>query len=1300
MAFVLLLLLSITTLTQVETRQADQQKSLTQARQNATAAAMMAIGRLQQTTGPDQRVTAQAEILSYDNGGAAAKAPHFTGVWATDPNYLATNNDPAGNSYISSVDDPQLKPATIKNVRQPIKWLVSEMDDTANAPSSAAQMVAYPWNFTAPTGADAVVMFDSKDPSSNSEAEDIVLTRQPFDRSSASNTGHYAWWVSDEGVKASLQLDRDANSKNNLTNINVLAPPTQGIGNASFDSNNTRIIDQVSNYQDFQDDLIKAADYDHIQLIAEGSGLNASSTSEEDKISRARFHDFTILSRGVLANVRDGGLKRDLSAAFADDTEFDKLAGPGSHTDDQLQARSDRYHSGSNPYSGSSAEYQIFPWPRGTTSTSSGNNIDMLNPGGPMWEQLRSFYQLTESELDIDWDDNGSDDLKIEVTKAANGSLSINQPVPSTTYTSGIHPVISHYQQFYHPYFYQADPDTSAIGASLLVIPTVVIWNPSNVTIEPTDLYFMIYKRLSNSPNNVGDFESTQIKHNYFAPYMAVNPTPSTAAEMPFGLNYKNIQRVEDFKSSPDNQAPFPDTEYGFRYILKLDTPLLPGQARIFSPDISQASSQPGNSMQMDRNFLGGNPAKGYLLHEGYRPGDYFYINHAQTYTLNGATIEELGMFKGGNKNYHSAILGGTNYIQTFKRPYSIIAGLGLDNTSSNFRANNVTYTKRQTIAFKTSELGVDPTQIPFNSSSITTIPTIHPAVFVHNTVPYYPVHGIVNYPRLPAGYVTSGSGASTKNMANTNPASRMGGNNGLLRSMSDEAGVTIGKSIDNTNRYNAAINTDDLNQNAGRGYLSLDGSNDTFDESLINIPMGYSDNLSSGEEEDRWIAYDLPANDSYIQNIGHLSEARLTRPSRSQRNRTSLDYDDIFEYGSYATGFSYLSEASEPTHPIGNSYSPLHLKIDSRVRDLARVNDITGKVEGDGNIILYDTSYELNDALWDSYFFSTYPASSIGSTPAAADLRHPRLETVEDAQITATGLHESAGHLMTTGAFNVNSTSIPAWEAVLASALGQNISTNSGTDNHGDDKIPFPAQTQPYGSGLSLSGANLTRDAETYEGYPVLSDTQITALATELVDQVKKRGPFLSMSHFVNRVIQNNDHRSTAEAKNLQDDVLNGRVEALLGPLQSAIDQSDVNSGYKDETVTNTNRLDLYDPSVIGNDLEMRNAYGPVASGSSGYLTQDKILKQLGSTLQVRSDTFKIRAYGDTVDPVSGSTTARAWCEVVVQRRPEYINKIDAPQDLVHTGDSNLLVQQAINQTHGRRYEIVSWRWLSENGL
>jgi len=71
-----------------------------------------------------------------------------------------------------------------------------------------------------------------------------------------------------------------------------------------------------------------------------------------------------------------------------------------------------------------------------------------------------------------------------------------------------------------------------------------------------------------------------------------------------------------------------------------------------------------------------------------------------------------------------------------------------------------------------------------------------------------------------------------------------------------------------------------------------------------------------------------------------------------------------------------------------------------------------------------------------------------------------------------------------------------------------------------------------------------------------------------------------------------------------------------------------------------------------------------------------------------VRSDTFLVRAYGDVVNPVTGAIEARAWCEAVVQRLPDYVDPVDPPEK-----SSGL---SPTNETYGRRFEIVRFRWLS----
>jgi hypothetical protein len=75
--------------------------------------------------------------------------------------------------------------------------------------------------------------------------------------------------------------------------------------------------------------------------------------------------------------------------------------------------------------------------------------------------------------------------------------------------------------------------------------------------------------------------------------------------------------------------------------------------------------------------------------------------------------------------------------------------------------------------------------------------------------------------------------------------------------------------------------------------------------------------------------------------------------------------------------------------------------------------------------------------------------------------------------------------------------------------------------------------------------------------------------------------------------------------------------------------------------------------------------------------ISQDEIQTAISAILAVRSDTFKIRAYGDATDPVDGAIKAKAYCEAVVQRTPELIN-------------SKL----------GRRFVIAYFRWLGPDDI
>jgi len=130
------------------------------------------------------------------------------------------------------------------------------------------------------------------------------------------------------------------------------------------------------------------------------------------------------------------------------------------------------------------------------------------------------------------------------------------------------------------------------------------------------------------------------------------------------------------------------------------------------------------------------------------------------------------------------------------------------------------------------------------------------------------------------------------------------------------------------------------------------------------------------------------------------------------------------------------------------------------------------------------------------------------------------------------------------------------------------------------------------------------------------------------------------------------------------------------------------------------------------------RGAIGPQATGIPAYLMQQDILSRLGSFLTVRSDTFKIRAYGEVRNPVTGTVEGKAWCEMVIQRTPEYMDTTTVNQepwrisgreieigyqaDIKDTRNFNEHLDELsdINKELGRRFKIVSFRWLNEKEI
>ena len=167
-------------------------------------------------------------------------------------------------------------------------------------------------------------------------------------------------------------------------------------------------------------------------------------------------------------------------------------------------------------------------------------------------------------------------------------------------------------------------------------------------------------------------------------------------------------------------------------------------------------------------------------------------------------------------------------------------------------------------------------------------------------------------------------------------------------------------------------------------------------------------------------------------------------------------------------------------------------------------------------------------------------------------------------------------------------------------------------------------------------------------------------------------------------------------------------------GALQSAIDQSGLNGRAPFDAQGNpqTNNDGLWEDGYtyepfIGATPTSSSAYfpyledsvaaiedRPLMEGAPGFLMQADVLSKIGGKLTARSDTFMIRSYGNSIDPFTVSSEAESYFELVVQRVPEYL---DSPGN---TPDTEPELLNPRNEKFGRRYEIVSHRWINKGDI
>lgn len=295
MSFVLLLLLSMSLLVSVETANAHNSKLRLLAKENARLGMLVAIGNLQRYAGPDQRVTARAEVLNNSFPGTEM----WAGVW--DASAGAPTN--------------------------PV-WLVS--GDNALPSTGAA-------------GTDPAEVFPATD-----DDPAVLAEWEPIFGKDGGESGSYAFWVEEQSAKARINMDGrtqplsylDTEADQDLAEAVVLAPSADKIFDELRGSQNP---DHIT--RETAETLARIQSADQV-----GLAFQNSTDAYASQILVNERHNFTLNAASVLEDPINGGLKRNLTGITQ--SQIDDLLDQPKYEDDQYLKGDFLLHYNINPLSG------------------------------------------------------------------------------------------------------------------------------------------------------------------------------------------------------------------------------------------------------------------------------------------------------------------------------------------------------------------------------------------------------------------------------------------------------------------------------------------------------------------------------------------------------------------------------------------------------------------------------------------------------------------------------------------------------------------------------------------------------------------------------------------------------------------------------------------------------------------------------------------------------------------------------------------------------------------------------------
>lgn len=1243
LAFLVLLLVSLASLTRVETQVASNNQQLAQARQNALMALNIALGELQKYTGPDQRTTVRSDIDAALVPANASAPITFSGRWiGAYGNGAEADYSLVPTAVSKSVKDgiPDAKGSQAKL----LTWLVSGNEGTAFNPSAH---VGPKGNITTPpsgfqfipggtvaglsaastaltetitiadknNAAKPALLLVGPNTAGDSVADYVVAplreitAETPGLGASAVAVGRYAWWVGDENTKARVNLPMaDATrAANAFVSAQRAAVELMDALNPSAGTTlaTAAMLDATGSdnrYDPADTSLRKLVSADQLPM------LSASAVTELRRIAKYRYHDISIWSKSVLADTYAGGLKKDLSAILADIT-------PASHA----SPRADN-------------DFLFKP------ETGSTNHL-----GVPTWGQLRSFAQTTATNA-------GLLPRLPALSAAADPVVYPDAPVPTNV---GINPVMT-YAAFG---FRCIAPDGDAVGKkiSLAMVPVVVLWNPYTVPIRGVD-----------DAGNPVRYEVGVRKNAKDKIELQGRPMPAVLPEAtPYAWGLGNRLVSGSLGADVPNQY--------YRFTIESPTGGIPaGQSLVFT------LRQTGDDYAAGANIL----ANGMN-------DNFFVILPAFNYTITPAL--------GAGAYYRVAVNGSPRTISSVVVPQTAW-GVG---SEGHWGGDGGDAAAHEVYFGDYNPTGVNVPQSSYPWSS--TYASRH--VYQHFSaigppLPDAPPYG-TNYAKT--GYATS-SGASglvqpegplATELTTAGPAFRI-----VVRTLFSNLPNT-GTSIGDTSRERWIL------QNNVRAFIMARKANNTIISGRASSTDWPYDLMSPDDiHASSGTGLDKPLNDTALY---EFRPADMPLLSIGQMQHANLGW--LVNSPSYAIG---NSNSNSSNHTSGVQADVSGGKLNNLFPErLVKVVALDASLDPGKKITAaYDQSWLLNRALWDAYFVSTVPHAGTGKTAAPADtnatpvpdpLPNPllaRYNVGDEAELRDADV--VASKLLLNGGFNINSTSEQAWRALLGgnNRLGHDA-TGANTGGPAWSKVVFSRFSKP----------TTNSSASAWLGYKQLTEVQTARLAKNIVAEIRRRGPSVSLADFINRRLFTNN--ATIQPEDVR----------LKGPIQAAIDAvttgpeaiNSIDAGSPLNFLAGTGSasykvLDAFgkvtlDPFTSGSSTPATPTppYGTSGAGAPQFLTQADVLSTIGNQLSARSDTFVIRTYGEVLDPVNSSPATpvvlgRAWCEATVQRLPEFVDdSLPAQTDLRAAPASPA---KTTNQNFGRKYKIISFRWLTPGDI